>query len=448
MSMGSRAPAGTILHVPYTYFPDPSGGTEVYVRNLAQGLARLGYFSSIAAPGTKSAKYEHEGVQVYRFQSDPRPRLDLAYGVPDGVAAENFRTILDELRPGIVHLHARTAAVSERICDLAHDAGARVVFTYHTPTVSCARGTMMLYGNEPCDGVVERRRCTSCALAAHGVPIVLSALSASIPDRLASSAASLSKLGRPAAALRISALIGQTHDRFRSFMAKVDHLVAVCQWVRDVLARNGVPDGKLTVSRHGIPENRPVSGQASARGQRGPLKLSYFGRIDRPKGPDLLVRAVAAIPNANVTLDLFAIFQADNGISRKRVQDWLARDARLQLRGGVVPDEVRQVMADYDLIAIPSRCLETGPLVALEAFAAGVPVLGANLGGIAESVRNGVDGVLVRPDDVGAWADAISMLADNRRRVDELRENIRPPRTMSQVADDMAGIYTKLRPRR
>ena len=86
----------------------------------------------------------------------------------------------------------------------------------------------------------------------------------------------------------------------------------------------------------------------------------------------------------------------------------------MTLRTAIAPDEVIGLMADYDLIAVPSRWLETGPLVALEAFAAGVPVLGANLGGIAELVRDGVDGVLVAADDPAAWAAAIERLVQDR----------------------------------
>ena len=41
----------TVLHVPYTFFPDACGGTEVYVRGLAQCLASRGYPSAVAAPG-------------------------------------------------------------------------------------------------------------------------------------------------------------------------------------------------------------------------------------------------------------------------------------------------------------------------------------------------------------------------------------------------------------
>ncbi len=454
--MNSVSPSVTVLHVPYTYFPDASGGTEVYVRNLAQGLGKLGYRSRIAAPGTANVRYEHEGEQIYRFQVDASKELKLAYGVPDDIAAENFRKIVDEVRPSIVHLHARTSAVSERLCDIAHDAGSRVVFTYHTPTVSCARGTMMLYGNEPCDGVIQRQRCTSCALAGYGLPRLLAGLSARFPDHLAASLSSLTSVAllgslvslggvrKAASAVQIPALMGQAQEQFHSFMAQVDHVVVLCRWARDVLARNGVPDEKVTLSRQGISDRGAVARGGPLREEPGPLKLAYFGRIDPAKGADLLVQAIAAIPDAQVILDLFAILPPGASAARTQLEIWAARDRRLTLRPPVAPDAVPDIMSGYDLIAIPSRWLETGPLVVLEAFAAGVPVLGSDLGGIAESVRDGVDGILVRPDDADAWAAAISRLAGNRDLVSNLKRDIRPPRTMDDVARDMSELYFDL----
>jgi glycosyltransferase involved in cell wall biosynthesis len=82
--------------------------------------------------------------------------------------------------------------------------------------------------------------------------------------------------------------------------------------------------------------------------------------------------------------------------------------------------------------------------VVLEAFAAGVPVIGANLGGIAELVRDGVNGILIAPDDVAAWAAAIRRLAEDRRAIDALRACIASPRTMDAVADEMATLYGRV----
>jgi glycosyltransferase involved in cell wall biosynthesis len=441
---GNQA-SGFILHAPYTYFPDPCGGTEVYVRGLAQRLSRLGYANAIAAPAAASATYEHAGLPVHRFAADQRPRLDLAYGVPDEIAAEGFKTVVAETRPDIVHLHARTAAVSERLIDVAHAVGARVIFTYHTPTVSCARGTMMLFGDTPCDGIIYAKRCMTCALAASGVPRPLARAAAAIPDGLYARAAAAAGPSKLLSRVRILDLIGSGRQRFLDFVDKVDHVVAVSQWVNDVLRRNAVPVDKITLSRQGIGAPAQVRRPTVLRDQAGSLKIAYLGRIDRAKGPDLLARALKMIPKSHVQVDIFAIRQTSGP---DKLYDWLVAQARLDprlaLHTAVAPDRVVDVMTEYDLVAVPSRCLETGPLVVLEAFAAGVPVLGANLGGIAELVRDGVDGILVAPDDAAAWAAAIGRLAEDRDVVDALRAHIAPPRTMDAAADDMVALYARV----
>ena len=210
-----------------------------------------------------------------------------------------------------------------------------------------------------------------------------------------------------------------------------------------------MPAAKVTLSRQGIAVPAQALRPTVLRGLAGPLKIAYFGRIDRAKGPDLLARALNMIPKAPVRIDIFAIRQS---AEPDQIYDWLAaqaqQDPRLTLRTAVAPDKVVGIMAEYDLIAVPSRWLETGPLVALEAFAAGVPVLGANLGGIAELVRDGVDGVLVTPDDAAAWAATIGRLAENRDVIDGLRAGIVPPRTIDAAADDMAKLYARILPRR
>jgi glycosyltransferase involved in cell wall biosynthesis len=248
--------------------------------------------------------------------------------------------------------------------------------------------------------------------------------------------------------LRIPGLIADSRGRFYDFIRTVDHVVAVCEWVRAVLERNGVPSERITLCRQGLSQAVSHPAPRAGRDHRGPLRIGYFGRIDRTKGPDLLARALRMIPEALVQVDIFAIRQAARP---DQVYDWLAagaqQDQRLTLRTAVTPDKVVGVMADYDLIAVPSRWLETGPLVALEAFAAGVPVLGANLGGIAELVRDGVDGILVAPGDAAAWAAAISHLVENRDVIERLRDGIEPPRAMDAAAADMAKLYAVIRAR-
>lgn len=431
-----------VLHVPFTYFPDPSGGTEVYVVQLVSALQGLGMECAVAAPGRAAEDYLHMGSRVLRFPHAKRGGRAAAYGAPDAVAAQAFSELLQRVRPAIVHLHARTAAVSNSLVEAAHAAGSKVVFTYHTPTASCARGTMMWMGRTPCDGRLDRVRCTTCVLAGRGVPLPLGAVLAFVPQTVGAVAARLP--GRVMTPLATPALIEAQHSNFRTFIRRVDHLVAVCDWVRNALLEAGAPATKVTVCRQGI-RAVPVQPAVPTEGRAGPgLNLAFFGRVDATKGVGLLLRALASVPDAQVSLTIFGVMQEGSAGEGGRLAEAVTRDPRVCIRPAVAPEAVISAMSSFDAVVVPSQWMETGPLVVLEAFAAGRPVIGSRLGGIAELVTDGVDGVLVEPADVSAWARTLSELAGDPNRISTLQANVRPPRTMAECAREMADVYERV----
>jgi glycosyltransferase involved in cell wall biosynthesis len=254
--------------------------------------------------------------------------------------------------------------------------------------------------------------------------------------------------GRAAVALRLPGLIDVAHRGFRDMMRKVDRVVAVCLWARDVLRLNGVPDDKLVLCRQGLLRCgarqavlRPAARYGSASKV---LRLGYFGRLDPAKGIDVLIDALRRIPDAPLLLDIFAVRQAGSETYASQLERRAASDRRIVFRAALPPETVREAMRGCDIVAIPSRVLETGPLVVLEAFDAGTPVLGVRLGGVAELVADGIDGVLVPPDNPAAWAGAILDLANRPQGVAQLRASIRPPRTIDAVASEMAEVYHSL----
>jgi hypothetical protein len=79
-------------------------------------------------------------------------------------------------------------------------------------------------------------------------------------------------------------LVEARHTAFRSLMAEVDHVVALCQWVKDLLVRNGVPDRKITVSRQGIAyEPAAVRGSRKRETANEPIRIAFLGRLDPTK---------------------------------------------------------------------------------------------------------------------------------------------------------------------
>jgi glycosyltransferase involved in cell wall biosynthesis len=116
-------------------------------------------------------------------------------------------------------------------------------------------------------------------------------------------------------------------------------------------------------------------------------------------------------------------------------------DRRIYFEEPLPADQVISKIQEYDAVAVPSRCLETGPLVVLEAFAASVPVLGAKLGGIAELVQHEVNGLLAEPDSVQSWITMIKRCVEDKSLLQHLRSGIHPPRNAKKVAAEMLELY-------
>jgi glycosyltransferase involved in cell wall biosynthesis len=124
-------------------------------------------------------------------------------------------------------------------------------------------------------------------------------------------------------------------------------------------------------------------------------------------------------------------------------------DRRIRFHPSIPHEGVIPTLARYDLVAIPSQWMETGPLVALEAFAAGVPVLGSALGGLADKIQDGTNGLLVRPhDSVDAWRDVLDRCRRDRDLVAHLARGVSRPKSMSDVAIEMLDVYAGLAPNR
>jgi len=452
-----------VLHVSFSFYPDPVGGTEVYVKALTRYLKQLGFESMIAAPGMRDHVNECQGIRVYRYGLSMKPRnLRELYGKGDALAASSFDGILAAEQPDLLHLHAFTRGVSLRLVRAAKARRIPVVFTYHTPTITCQRGTMMRWGTQCCDGLMELHTCARCTLGGlfNGsgnfertqrsrvrteAARALAYFIGSAPPGLGIGLSRLNLQGAHWTALRMTELIQLRHATVRSFLADVDHIVAVCQWVRNVLICNGVAPEKITLCRQGIAEQSEAAPRRleglRITGQR-PLQIAFFGRFDPTKGVEILIHAVRSLPSARLRLAIYGVAQDEAG---KRYELKLRRsgaaDGRIEFHPSVPNTEIVSALRNYDLLAVPSQWLETGPLVVLEAFAAGIPVIGSHLGGITELVRDGFDGILVEPASTRAWTEALRRLSEDPAIVVRLRKNVLPPKSMYTVAKEMAELY-------
>ena len=177
---------------------------------------------------------------------------------------------------------------------------------------------------------------------------------------------------------------------------------------RPFVLYDGLPRPLVPLDRHrarqllGVPTDRFV--------------VALIGRISDWKGQDVLARALAE--PALSTIGAIGLVAGDpapgaNEAARdlERLAGELGLDARL-LRLGF-RDDVETILGAADAVVVPSTRPEPLGLVALEAAAAGLPVVASSHGGVAEVVRDGATGRLVPPGDPAALAAALRALADD-----------------------------------
>ena len=156
------------------------------------------------------------------------------------------------------------------------------------------------------------------------------------------------------------------------------------------------------------------------------LVVSFVGRIQPHKGPEVLIRATSELVKHTPHLRHRLIVNIVGGASGanteevdrlKELTTWLAIDDVVRFTPPVPREELPQWYRAADLVIVPSYSESFG-LVALEAQACGTPVVATAVGGLRTAVADGISGVLVDGHDPKAWSSVISrLLQEPQRRV-------------------------------
>jgi glycosyltransferase involved in cell wall biosynthesis len=304
------------------------------------------------------------------------------------------------------------------------------------------RGTMLREGRVACDGEILSERCASCWLQSRGVPARVARCIGKLPQDFFGLLEPVPRVGPLLAAKKLAE---NRSKQVREMSAAADRIVAVCDWLQKALLANGVPARKLSLNRQGTGQSGQFIHPTVPK--HGPtFRFGFLGRWDPVKGVHVLVDAFKRLGKSlQVELHICAVAGgSDSKRYRENVQFSAADERRIHFLPEINPEQVFEFLTEIDVLVVPSQWLETGPLVVLEAFAAGTPVIGSDLGGIKELVTHGRNGLLISRDDVTAWTEAMARIAVDRELFCQLRSGIGSVRTMSHVADDMVNLYSEL----
>lgn len=235
-----------------------------------------------------------------------------------------------------------------------------------------------------------------------------------------------------------------------------DHVYTVSQNMRNKIINSGTRPERVSVIHTGIDvEKFAKRGLRQAiRAELGiphdALVVGTVSRLSAEKGHRYLLNAAQKLIQSQPRLVFLCV---GSGNQRRPLE---AQAKQLRLTGRVhftgFYDDLPSIFEAMDIFALPSILDEGFPTSALEAQAAGLPIVASDIGGTRETIDVGVSGLLVKPKDSAALAQALSgLLTDHVRRhqmAAYAREWTKNSFSLTSMIDQMADMYLRVNGRR
>ncbi len=372
-----------ILYTIHQFLPDSHSGTEQHCLAVAREARRRGDEPVILClhwdhdrdwPPIRRFEQPVDGLRVIRLNHWRRINPNDQLRDYQNLHLEGwFQQVLDEVRPDVVHaFHLRQ--LGSNLLRVAKRNGLRICVTLMDFWYLCPRFTLQRSDGTVCDGPPDQGRgCVPC----HA-PELQGAEPDPAADPLTDSQGA-----------RLHALLSRKERQFQN-LALADVIFAPSRFLADVFRNNGFDHGGFRLGHYGLEAGR-VTRAAVAR-PRSPLRIGFCGILSPWKGPDLVVDAVRG---SGLDCRLTIHGRLEEAMFQEYIDSLVASaegDPRIRFAGGYSEEQISEVFAEMDVLVVASTWYENTPLVVFEAFAAGVPVLVADLGGMSEMVteRNGL----------------------------------------------------------
>lgn len=393
-----------------------TGGTEIAAHALfrtlrtqgAEGLFVAGV-SALHRPPSPGTPFQAVGdaADEVLMRTEAFDRFFLSQTDLHGIGLE-FARLLEEQRPDIVHIHhlllvgVETIHLIRRILPAA-----KIVMTLHDYYGICAHEGLMRTTDGRLCHAASPDACRRC-----------------LPDRSA-----------------MEFRMRELH--IRAMFRLIDHFVAPSRFLADRYIAWGLPPEAVSVLPNGLADAPPAPQRMGARRRD---RFAFFGHINAFKGSTVALAASAALSGEGVAHGLAlhggTDYQTPEFIAR--FEALLAAAPAARHHGAYARGAMPTLIAGADWVVMPSVWWENAPLVIQEAFLHRRPVIASAIGGMAEMVKDGVNGLLVAPDDPAALAAAMRRAASEPGLWRRLVGGIEKPVTIGQAARAHLSLYRRL----
>lgn len=300
-------------------------------------------------------------------------------------AYHEVRSLIRAHRPQIIHFHNTFPLISPAAYYAARAENVPVVQTLHNFRLLCPNALFFRDG----------RVCEDCLGKSIPWPGVVH---------------KCYRGSRSASAASVAMLTA--HRAVDTWQKVVDVFIALTQFSREKFIQGRLPAGKIAVKPNFV---YPDPGRGAGRGGYG----LFVGRLSAEKGLDTLLKAWTILPE-NVPLKIVG-----DGPLADMVKEAAARDSRIEWLGRKPAAEVKVLIGDAKFLLCPSNCYENFPMVIVEAFAKGTPVVASDLGAMAEVIDHMRIGLRFTPGSAVDLASTVQQLLDDLPALIRMRQAAR-----------------------
>lgn len=368
------------------------GGAETYYLTVGSELERMGHevaYFSMRHPDNLPCRWDKYFVTQREYNNVKSPLKAARDGMAliySPEAKRSFQALCEEFRPDVVHLNNVHRQITLSILDAPYlrENKVPVFYTAHDYVTVCPGYLMLDGGGRVCDACLEDGRYRHC-----------------IERRCVKGSRAKSALAA------IEASFNRAHKSNR----RIDRVIAPSRFMCSKLIEGGWPEDKVVFLQNFADDailDRAANAGADATDRENPYLL-FFGRLSVEKGVDTLLRAFdAALPSLPQDMRLVVVGDGPDAADFKALASSLGCASRIEFAGYQTGGALQAYVERASLAIASSRWRENMPYSIVEAFAAGTPVVGTDIGGIPELVDEGKTGFICDPGDVQSMADAIS----------------------------------------
>jgi glycosyltransferase involved in cell wall biosynthesis len=234
----------------------------------------------------------------------------------------------------------------------------------------------------------------------------------------------------------------------QAMLELVDLFIAPSEFLRQRYIEWGVAPERIRYEENGCAHDVPQESMLGEDDQRLRNRLGYFGQLNRFKGIHVLLDAMQLLQKEQVDAHLWihgANLDLQSVDFQQQVADLVAGSSdKVTLAGRYEQGALPRLMAEVDWVIVPSIWWENSPLVIQEAFLHGRPVICSDIGGMAEKVTDGVNGLHFNVRDAVSLARALRHATTTPGLWNSLQQGIPKVNRMDEHVGTMTQLYLDL----